>query len=100
MSEERQQIFHHKVSVHWRKKIGNGYSNHYRGNKTRPYEFVSRAKTLEDMNSNPELMFQMMNHMGIANTKVYDFHVIEIYESKPLGDSFYYNESDYDKEFK
>lgn len=52
------------------------------------------------MNSNPHLMMQMMTHLGIANTKVYDFHVIEVYESKSLGDSFHYEEKDYNKEFK
>ena len=100
MSEEMQEIFHHKVSVCWKKRVGNGYSNHYRGNKNRPYEFVSRAKTVEDMNANPKLMFEMMVHMGIGNSKVYDFHVVEIYESKSLGASFHYKEDDYDNEFK
>jgi hypothetical protein len=100
MEDEKQEIFHHKVSLSWKKRIGNGYTNHTRGVEIRPYEFVSRGKTLEDMNSNPQLMMQIMVHIGIGNSKVYDFHINEIYDSKSLGDSFNYKESDYNNEFK
>jgi len=100
MSEEKQEIFHHKVTLSWKKKYGNGYTNLTRGTKDAPYEFVSRGKTLEDMNSNAYLMMQIMTHCGLANKKVYDFHIKEIYESKSLGESFHYEQKDYKKEFK
>ena len=100
MESENQDIYHYKVKLSWKKRVGNGYSNVTKGTPQRPYEFVSRAKSLEDMNSNPYLMMQMMTHNGLANKKVYDFHVIEIYERKDLGKSFHYEEKDYKKEFK
>jgi len=99
MENENQDIYHHKVSLAWRKRIGNGYTNITKGTEERPYEFVSRAKNLDDMNRNPHLIMQMMTHNGLANKKVYDFHVVEVFESKLLGKSFHYEEKDYNKEY-
>ncbi len=91
MEGEGQDIFHYKVRLSWKvKRGGSSYVNHTKGNADRPYEFVSRANGILELNSNPEIIFQMMVRNGLEGKKVFDFCVDEVYEQKKISESFFY----------
>lgn len=100
MSEEMQEIYLYSVQLHWKVTSGKSYTNHYKGSEERPYQFVSRAKSIDDINRNPEIIFQIMNRNGLQGKKVKEFYIRKCYEQKPLGQSFHYTEQDYTNEFK
>ena len=50
MSNEGQMIYDVGVRLAWKKKRGNGYVNMYQGTKDRPFQFVTRAKSLDHIN--------------------------------------------------
>lgn len=100
MSKEMQMIYLYSVQLHWKVASGKSYTNHYKGNKNRPYQFVSRAKSIDDINRNPEIIFQLMSQNGLKGKKVHSFYIRECYEQKPLGESFHYKEEDYTNEYK
>ena len=55
MSEEQkgQMIYHYYGRLSWKRKRGNGYINH-----RKDIEFVSRAESIEQMNSDVGYRFQ------------------------------------------
>ena len=99
MSEEMQIIYLYRVQLAWKVTSGKSYSNVYKGSEDRPYEFVSRAKSIDDINRNPEIVYQMMLQNGLTGKKIKDFFIKECYEQRPISQSFHHKEEDYNKEF-
>jgi len=99
MSDEGQVIYDVGVRLSWRKKRGNGYTNMHLGTPDRPFQFVTRAKSIEDINRNPEMIAKMMSYVGATGKAVYDFYVSEEFYRKEISKSFAHKEDDYSKEF-
>lgn len=99
MSDEGQVIYDVGVRLSWRKKRGNGYTNMHLGTTDRPFQFVTRAKSIEDINRNPEMIAKMMSYVGATGKAVYDFYVSEEFYRKEISKSFAHKEDDYSKEF-
>lgn len=94
-----QMIYDIGVRLAWKKKKGNGYVNMYLGTKDRPFQFVTRAKDLDAINRNPEMIAKMMAYVGATAKSVYDFYVKEEFYRKEINKSFAHKEEDYTKEF-
>lgn len=96
MAEDKEMasIYHLTLRVAWKKKRGNGYYNCYRGTEDDPLSVVSRSGTVEELNSNPMLISQLMTGLGLTGKTNYDFHVVKIFEAKELGKSFYYEDGE------
>ena len=82
---ERQMIYFYEARIGWRKKKGNGYTNHYKD-----VEFVSRAATLEMMNTDPWFIAEIMASNGLTGSNISNFGVIKVYKVTELCDSLYY----------
>ena len=93
-------IYLYRVQLTWKVTSGKSYINHYKGTKDNPYEFVSRAKSIDDINRNPEIIYQMMSQNGLTGKKVKDFYVKECFEQRPISQSFTHKEENYNEEFK
>jgi len=78
-------IYHYYGRIAWKKKRGNGYINNYKN-----IEFVSRAESIEQMNTDVGFMMQLMVHNGLTGNSIDDVRVIEIYERQEISKSFYY----------
>jgi len=100
LSQEFQTIYLYKVQLAWKVTTGKSYVNHYKGTKERPYEFVSRAESIDDINRNPEIIYQMMLQNGLTGKKIKDFFIKECFEQRPISHSFAHKKEDYDNEFK
>jgi hypothetical protein len=100
MSQEFQIIYLYRVQLAWKVTTGKSYVNHYKGTKERPYEFVSRAESIDDINRNPEIIYQMMLQNGLTGKKIKDFFIKECFEQRPISHSFAHKQEDYDNEFK
>jgi len=83
--QEGQMIYHYYAKIGWKKKRGNGYINSYK-----KVEFVSRAESLEQMNSSAEFIMQIMHSNGLTGSKIHDFRVMEIIKQEEISESFYY----------
>jgi hypothetical protein len=100
MSEEKGQvIWDLGVRLSWKKKRGNGYNNMYLGTEDRPFQMVTRAKSIEHINRNPEMIAKLMAFNGLTGKSVYDFSVVKEFYRKEISTSNYYKESEYEKEF-
>lgn len=99
-SPDMQMIYDVGVRLAWKKKRGSGYTNMYLGTKERPFQFVTRAKSIDDINRNPEMMAKMMAFTGNTGKSVFDFYVKEEFYRKEISRSFAHKEDDYEKEFK
>lgn len=103
MSEEvkdkGQVIYDIGVRLAWKKKRGNGYTNMYLGTKDRPFQFVTRAKSIDAINRNPEMIAKMMSFVGATGKAVYDFYVCEEFYRNEISRSFAHKEEDYEREF-
>jgi len=99
VESDGQMIYDIGVKLSWKKKRGNGYVNMYLGTKDRPFQFVTRAKTIEHINRNPEMMAKLMSFNGLTGKSVYDFHIIEEFYRNEISRSFSHKEEDYIKEF-
>ena len=100
MSEEKGQvIWDLGVRLAWKKKRGNGYTNMYLGTEDRPFQMVTRAKSIDHINRNPELIAKLMAFNGLTGKSVYDFSVVKEFYRKEISTSNYYKEDDYEKEF-
>lgn len=97
--EQGQMIYDIGVKLSWKKKRGNGYINMSIGTEDRPFQFVTRAKTIDHINRNPEMMAKMMSFNGLAGKSVYDFHISKEFYRKEISRSFNHKEEDYTKEF-
>ena len=97
--EEGQMIYDVGVRLAWKKKKGNGYINMYLGTKDRPFQFVTRAKSIDHINRNPEMIAKMMAFNGLTGKSIYDFYVKEEFYRKEISRSFSHKEEDYKKEF-
>lgn len=97
--EGMQMIYDIGVRLSWKKKRGNGYVNMHLGTKDRPFQFVTRAKTIDHINRNPEMMAKMMSFNGLTGKSVYDFYISEEFYRKEISRSFNHKEEDYTKEF-
>ena len=51
--QEGQMIYDIGVRLAWKKKRGNGYTNMYLGTEDRPFQMVTRAKSIDHINRNP-----------------------------------------------
>jgi hypothetical protein len=100
MESQFQTIYLYKVQLTWKVTTGKSYVNHYKGTEERPYEFVSRAESIEDINRNPEIIYQMMVQNGLTGKKIKDFYVKQCFEMKPISQSFAHKKEDYEQEFK
>jgi len=98
-SDEGQVIYDVGVRLSWRKKRGNGYTNMHLGTPDRPFQFVTRAKSLDHINRNPEMIAKMMSYVGATGKAVYDFYVSEEFYRKEISKSFAHKQDDYEKEF-
>lgn len=98
-SEDGQMIYDVGVRLAWKVKKGNGYTNVYKGTAWRPFQFVTRAKTLEHINRSPEMIAKLMAFNGLTSKKIYDFHIKEEFYRKEISRSFAHKEEDYIKEF-
>ena len=94
-----QVIYDLGVRLTWKKKRGNGYTNMYFGTADRPFQFVTRAKSIDHINRNPIIIAKMMSFVGATGKSVYDFHIIEEFYRKEISKSFTHKEEDYIKEF-
>lgn len=100
MSEEQFQVIYDLgVRLAWKRKRGNGYTNMYLGTKDRPFQMVTRAKSIDHINRNPEMMAKLMAFNGLTGKAVYDFCIVEEFYRKEISTSNYYKNSDYAKEF-
>ncbi len=99
MSDDGQMIYDVGVRLTWKVTKGNGYTNHYRGNEKTPYYFTTRAKDIDAINRNPEMIAKMMVLLGLTGKKVYDFHLVKEFYREELSRSFAPKEDDYSKEF-
>ncbi len=97
--QEGQMIYDIGVRLAWKKKRGNGYTNMYLGTEDRPFQFVTRAKDLDAINRNPEMIAKMMAYVGATSKAVYDFYVQKEFYRKEISQSFAHKEDDYEKEF-
>lgn len=97
--EKGQVIWDLGVRLAWKKKRGNGYMNMYLGTEDRPFQMVTRAKSIDHINRNPELMAKLMAFNGLTGKSVYDFSVVKEFYRKEISTSNYYKEVDYSKEF-
>ena len=94
-----QVIYDIGVRLAWKKKRGNGYTNMYLGTEDRPFQMVTRAKSIDHINRNPEMMAKMMSFNGLTGKSVYDFHIQKEFYRKEISKSFSHKEEDYSKEF-
>lgn len=97
--QEGQMIYDIGVRLAWKKKRGNGYTNMYLGTEDRPFQFVTRAKDIDAINRNPEMIAKMMAYVGATSKAVYDFYVMKEFYRKEISKSFAHKEDDYEKEF-
>ena len=98
-NEEGQVIYDVGVRLAWKKKKGNGYVNMSLGTPERPYQFVTRAKSIEHMNRSPEFMAKVMAFNGLTGKSIYDFYIKEEFYRKEISKSFAHKESEYNREF-
>lgn len=91
---EGKMIYHLRVRAAWKKKRGNGYINYYRGTKNDALEIVTIAQTVDELNTSPALVSQVMKSLGLTGKSVYDFHFVEIFDSQELSRSFYHKEDE------
>jgi hypothetical protein len=91
MSEEQQgqMIYHYYGRLSWKRKRGNGYINNYKD-----IEFVSRAESIEQMNSDVGFMMQLMVHQGLTANSISDVKIAEVYKREEISRSFYYKEDE------
>jgi hypothetical protein len=94
-----QMIYDIGVRLAWKKKKGNGYTNMYLGTEDRPFQFVTRAKSIDHINRNPEMIAKMMSFVGATGRSVYDFYVKQEFYRNEISRSFSHKEEDYTKEF-
>jgi hypothetical protein len=88
MEEKKgQMIYHYYGRLSWKKKRGNGYINNYKD-----IEFVSRAESIEQMNSDVGFMMQLMVHQGLTANSISDVKIAEVYKREEISRSFYYKE--------
>lgn len=97
--QEGQMIYDIGVRLAWKKKRGNGYTNMYLGTEDRPFQFVTRAKDIDAINRNPEMIAKMMAYVGATSKAVYDFYVMKEFYRKEISKSFAHKQEDYEKEF-
>ena len=98
-SEQGQMIYDVGVRLAWKVKRGNGYNNMYFGTEYRPFQFVTRAKSIEHINRNPIMIAKLMAWNGLTGKKIYDFYVQKEFYRKEISRSFSHKEEDYEKEF-
>ena len=91
MSEKQQgqMIYHYYGRLSWKRKRGNGYINNYKD-----IEFVSRAESIEQMNSDVGFMMQLMVHQGLTANSISDVKIAEVYKREEISRSFYYKEDE------
>ena len=99
MAEEKekdlgQMIYVVGLKLAYKIKRGNGYINNYR-----TIEIPTRMKSIEDINSSPEMILNIMASLKLTGKKIYDFHVKEEYFRKEVSRSFAHKEGDYERGF-
>lgn len=92
-------IFDIGVRLSWKKKVGNGYTNVYLGTEDRPFQMVTRAKSIDHINRSAEMIAKLMAFSGLTGKKIYDFHVQKEFYRKEISKSFAHKEDDYSREF-
>ena len=97
--EQGQMIYDIGVRLAWKKKRGNGYTNMYLGTEDRPFQMVTRAKSIDHINRNPEMIAKMMSFVGATGRSVYDLYVKQEFYRNEISRSFSHKEEDYTKEF-
>jgi hypothetical protein len=90
MEEKKgQMIYHYYGRLSWKRKRGNGYINNYKD-----IEFVSRAESIEQMNSDVGFIMQLMVHQGLTANSISDVKIAEVYKREEISRSFYYKEDE------
>lgn len=87
------------VRLAWKRKRGSGYTNMYLGTKDRPFQFVTRAKSIDHINRSPEMIAKMMSFVGATGKAIFDFYVKEEFYRKEISKSFAHKEEEYNREF-
>lgn len=93
--DQGQMIYLVKIKVAYKVRKGSGYTNHYR-----TIDIPTRMKSMDDMNSSPEMMMKLMASLGLTGKKIYDFYIFEEIYRKEISRSFAHKESEYGKEIK
>jgi len=97
--QEGQMIYDIGVRLAWKRKRGSGYTNMYLGTKDRPFQFVTRAKSIDHINRSPEMIAKMMSFVGATGKAIFDFYVKEEFYRKEISQSFAHKEEEYNREF-
>lgn len=97
--EKGQAIYDIGVRLAWKVKRGNGYSNTYLGTEDRPFQMVTRAKSIDHINRNPEMIAKLMAFNKLTGKSIYDFHIAKEFYRNEISKSFAHKEEDYEKEF-
>ena len=97
--KQGQTIYDIGVRLAWKVKRGNGFSNTYLGTEDRPFQMVTRAKSIDHINRSPEMVAKLMAFNGLTGKKIYDFHIEKEFYRKEISKSFAHKEEDYEKEF-
>lgn len=71
----------------------------YLGTKDRPFQFVTRAKSIDHINRSPEMIAKMMSFVGATGKAIFDFYVKEEFYRKEISKSFAHKEEEYNREF-
>jgi hypothetical protein len=99
MSEEDedlgQMIYLVGIKIAYKVKRGNGYINNYR-----TMEIPTRMKSVDDINSSPEMIMNLMASLKLTGKKIFDFHVKEEYFRKEVSRSIKHKEKDYGKKIE
>ena len=76
--QQGQMIYDVGVRLTWRKKRGNGYTNMYFGTEDRPFQFVTRAKSLDHINRNPEMIAKIMSFVIVIFLLVWLGYILRV----------------------
>ena len=88
--DQGQMIYYVKAKVAYKVKKGHGYTNHYQD-----ISFPTRMKSIDDINSSPEMIMKIMASLKLTGKKIQDFYVKEELYRKEISRSFTHKESEY-----
>lgn len=91
-NDEGQMIYFVELKLAYKVMKGKGYTNHYR-----QIAIPTRMKSIDDINSSPEMIMNIMASLKLTGRKIQDFHVVEELSRKELSRSFTHKESEYGK---
>ena len=94
-ADRGQMIYLVEMKLGYKVRKGSGYTHHYRTMK-----IPTRMKSIDDINSSPEMIMKLMASLKLTGKKIQDFYVVEELSRKEISRSFAHMESEYSKEIK